>query len=340
MPVASTSRRTKSNRRRDPSSDAIEEDSPSQQERSEEVDEGDQDADEDEQEPQARRISRSLKKERKQKAVHETEEEVDNPLENFGDQPLEKGQAVKLAGIASDWAMMRKQIHGHAYTLVRDVASSFAEFMEGEKGEKALVDTDTIMRELIDTENELLAHEKVLNELNQKISRTEPISDVVHRYQEEVKRRLSDYCAKTTRQKYAKSEDYATFRQAIFEVQNPETAMPPVADLLPREDGDDSDDDDDVQIGGVTQDYRCPLTLTILVDPLTSELCGHTFSGEAITDFLGPSRTERKKCPASGCNKMICLSDLKPNKELAKKAKDAARRERMREEDSDEEVVE
>lgn len=37
---------------------------------------------------------------------------------------------------------------------------------------------------------------------------------------------------------------------------------------------------------------------------------------------------------------MICLSDLKPNKELAKKAKDAARRERMREEDSDEEVVE
>ncbi len=36
------------------------------------------------------------------------------------------------------------------------------------------------------------------------------------------------------------------------------------------EDGDDSDDDDDVQIGGVTQDYKCPLSLTILEDPLTS----------------------------------------------------------------------
>lgn len=36
------------------------------------------------------------------------------------------------------------------------------------------------------------------------------------------------------------------------------------------EEGDDSDDDDDVQVGGVTQDYRCPLTLTLLVDPLTS----------------------------------------------------------------------
>lgn len=36
------------------------------------------------------------------------------------------------------------------------------------------------------------------------------------------------------------------------------------------ESGDDSDDEDDVQIGGVTQDYKCPLTLTIFVDPLTS----------------------------------------------------------------------
>ena len=36
------------------------------------------------------------------------------------------------------------------------------------------------------------------------------------------------------------------------------------------EDGDDSDDEDDVQIGGITQDYKCPISLTHLVDPLTS----------------------------------------------------------------------
>ena len=47
--------------------------------------------------------------------------------------------------------------------------------------------------------------------------------------------------------------------------------MPPwclLTSLL--ESGDDSDDDDDVQVGGVTQDYKCPITLTMLVDPLTS----------------------------------------------------------------------
>ena len=49
------------------------------------------------------------------------------------------------------------------------------------------------------------------------------------------------------------------------------------------------------------------------------------------------------QCPASGCHKMIALSDLVPNKDLAKKAKDMARRERAREESDesdDDEVVE
>ena len=36
------------------------------------------------------------------------------------------------------------------------------------------------------------------------------------------------------------------------------------------EPGDVSDSDDDIEVGGVTQDYKCPLTLTPLEDPLTS----------------------------------------------------------------------
>lgn len=64
--------------------------------------------------------------------------------------------------------------------------------------------------------------------------------------------------------------------------------------------------------------------------------CGHSFQASAIREFLKHSRTAREKCPTSGCNAIISMDKLKPNKELAKKAKDAARRERMREEDSDE----
>jgi hypothetical protein len=63
--------------------------------------------------------------------------------------------------------------------------------------------------------------------------------------------------------------------------------MPPLTDLIPKgqqiyilcslymlnygtEDGDEEDDEDDLEMGGVTQQYNCPLTLTPLVDPMTS----------------------------------------------------------------------
>jgi SUMO ligase MMS21 Smc5/6 complex component len=136
--------------------------------------------------------------------------------------------------------------------------------------------------------------------------------------------------------------------------------MPPVSELIEREDGDDSGDEDEVVVGGVTQDYRCPLTLVLMVDPLTSyvniysmyrfgshtfdrKTCGHSFSAEGIREYLDNSPVARKKCPTSGCNKVLGLKDLHPNKEFAKKARDAARRERMRVEehdDDDEEVIE
>lgn len=102
------------------------------------------------------------------------------------------------------------------------------------------------------------------------------------------------------------------------------------------------------------------MSLTILVDPLTScvgvchvyifnltlslrrRLCHHSYSAASIREYLN-IRGGRKQCPAAGCHQMISLGDLVQDKELAKKAKDAARRERMREEDSDEdegEVIE
>ena len=47
------------------------------------------------------------------------------------------------------------------------------------------------------------------------------------------------------------------------------------------------------------------------------------------------------QCPATGRNQRISRADLYPDKELAKRAKEAARRERLRDDDdSDEDVVE
>lgn len=71
------------------------------------------------------------------------------------------------------------------------------------------------------------------------------------------------------------------------------------------------------------------------------KVCGHSYSAAAIREYLGNSRGLKKECPATGCKKEISMASLEPNKDLAKRAKEAARRERAREEDSgDEEVIE
>ena len=45
--------------------------------------------------------------------------------------------------------------------------------------------------------------------------------------------------------------------------------MPPLNHFIPAEDGDHSDDDD-IEVGGQSQVYTCPLTLAILEKPVTS----------------------------------------------------------------------
>ena len=66
-----------------------------------------------------------------------------------------------------------------------------------------------------------------------------------------------------------------------------------------------------------------------------SKLCGHSYSAEAIREYLKSSHNRARECPATGCRKQITLNDLQEDKELARRAKEAARRERAREHDSD-----
>lgn len=123
-------------------------------------------------------------------------------------------------------------------------------------------------------------------------------------YEKSVKKRLNEYRAKTTRQKYAKKVSYQEFRQHIHVCRSPfilfiwilnylTGSTAPKIGYSPNhrvhserfvshsevehawlialsEDGDESDDDDDLEVGGVTQDYKCPISLTTLVKPMTS----------------------------------------------------------------------
>ncbi|KAI0086535.1 hypothetical protein BDY19DRAFT_894649 [Irpex rosettiformis] len=328
MAVTAPARRGRGNLRREPS-EAIEEDDPSQ------AVAADSDPEDEIEAPPPTRAPKSSKNQKGKDTASADEAEIDgNMFDKLEDQPIDRVSAGKLSGMSEDWKKMRETIHGNSYALIRDVAATMAEFDEDDDSKGPLEELEETMRNLVDTENELRFHEQALNELHQKIVRGEPINAIAL-YDDGVQRQKQEYKTKTLRKKYAKNEEYISYRQAIYEVQHPEQPMPPVSEFLDREEGDDSDEDDDIVMGGVTQDYKCPLSLTIMVDPLTSNTCGHSFSAEAIRQYLGNNLTSRKKCPTSGCNKVISLDDLKPNKELAKKAREAARRERMREEEDE-----
>ena len=74
-----------------------------------------------------------------------------------------------------------------------------------------------------------------------------------------------------------------------------------------------------------------------------SRVCNHSYSRDAIVEFLRQSGREGKICPASGCNKRITMANLSSDTELAKKIKMVERRLRRQEEsddDDDDEVIE
>ncbi|KAJ3810177.1 hypothetical protein F5876DRAFT_42360 [Lentinula aff. lateritia] len=333
MPAASSSRR----KRVAPSSDI--EDGPTQKSTREDVEEED--------EEQPRRVVKKEKKVVKGKgraaeAYHSEEEEDDDDkidVDSFADQPLDKSHIISMNGFASDWGTMIKTVQ-RTNSMVADVAVALADNVEGDVGKKGLLELERFLKELVDIESEMHINYEVIQNLVQQVTIGTEIDNIVEQYQDNVRKNKESYTSKTTRQKYAKNEIYKNFKQSVYEIEHPGEAMPPITEFMPKESGDDSDDDDDLEMGAVTQDYKCPLTLRPLENPVTSEICGHSFSQDAIREMFAGFRGS-KKCPASGCTREFRLVDCKPNKELVKKLRLHARRLKKKEQEQDaEEVIE
>jgi E3 SUMO-protein ligase NSE2 len=123
------------------------------------------------------------------------------------------------------------------------------------------------------------------------------------------------------------------------------------------EDGDD-EDEDDIIVGGATQDYKCPITLRVFENPVTSYAlshphvimsvspflpilsalyaqltdhrtkCPHSFSRNAIYSMF---RVPEIRCPQPGCQARFTKADLRANRNLEDRVKAFARREKERE---------
>ena len=78
----------------------------------------------------------AVPEEEAEEAEEAEEDGDDDPLANFVDQPVDKQQASRISGLAQDWAQAKKNIHLPSYGPAKEIATSLAEFADGEKGDK------------------------------------------------------------------------------------------------------------------------------------------------------------------------------------------------------------
>lgn len=153
----------------------------------------------------------------------------------------------------------------------------------------------------------------------------------MEQYNALVNEALEKYSKQTTRQKYLKDNEYKAFAELVWEAHK-EEAMPPLQDFLPAEEGDISDEDD-FAVGGMVQDFKCPLTMATLDQPMTSTTCRHSYSKEAVFSYIEQcaQRRERPQCPRAGCDKQISKTTLREDPELEKRVRAHKRRMEQRE---------
>ncbi|XP_054712178.1 E3 SUMO-protein ligase NSE2-like [Uloborus diversus] len=76
-----------------------------------------------------------------------------------------------------------------------------------------------------------------------------------------------------------------------------------------------ADGDSELFVTDATETYLDPLTKKTIEDPVKSRLCNHAYERSSIMKFLQKSR----KCPYSGCHRVLRREDLVEDLELKKK---------------------
>lgn len=123
---------------------------------------------------------------------------------------------------------------------------------------------------------------------------------------------------------------YEKFRRAIFTEAHDEAdeEMPDIEALIAG----NQDEDEEMVVERAGVSYKCPVSRTWLENPVTSKVCGHSFSYAAILDVfknkLGHKyNTDPIKCPVGACSKSFYLDDLQRAPDLAVRAQTQRRRE-------------
>ncbi|KAI8915027.1 hypothetical protein DFJ77DRAFT_464369 [Powellomyces hirtus] len=192
------------------------------------------------------------------------------------------------------------------------------------------------VKSYVDLANEIHAQKTILEDMRRRLMDGEAIEngDLVGHFEHEFERAKQQWANKSEQEKYHVDEAYVEFKQKTWEQRYPNRPF-----SLTTEGGSPDHDDEEEGLAIISQheSLKCPLTQMIYEDPVTSQVCKHSYSSKAITQHIRMSqRTEphgRAECPVAGCKHYVALIDLKHNKKLAR----AAARRRAQAENEEEE---
>ncbi|GAA93623.1 uncharacterized protein L969DRAFT_91288 [Mixia osmundae IAM 14324] len=225
----------------------------------------------------------------------------------------------------------------HGPTTTNDLSSDVEERKEATAAtvDAEIQRADRQIRKFVDATMQLRFQRDAVKAVSQELDSGRPVIKPGAKYEAMISISSAAYDAKTPRRRYLEAQHWQNFRKNVWERLH-EEAMPNLKQYLPPETGDEDDSDSDVELGASKQNFVCPITLRPLLDPVTSDKCGHSYDQKGIREYLTQSdhRGRPKECPTSGCNQMITLHNLSANRDLARRAANWERQDTNREETS------
>ncbi|KAJ1740761.1 hypothetical protein LPJ78_004212 [Coemansia sp. RSA 989] len=238
-------------------------------------------------------------------------------------------QSARGLGASGSQVQVQSQLHGlRAYIQsINDIAEdtirvcTVAGLDLEELGETdSIGKIDKAMRQLIDAQHCMDVESSLISQLTQSDT-----SAIETEYLSSWEQSMSKYEGMSDASKYGRNEKYRDFRQQLWDVSHEGQPMPRLfADQA------EDESDEELVIAGARLTYRCPVTTSWLVDPVTSKVCKHSFSKEAILSFIQSNRGSCA-CPVGGCSKTIRSRDLYADKLLERKVARHLRRLEMEE---------
>ncbi|WVR06268.1 hypothetical protein IAU60_003298 [Kwoniella sp. DSM 27419] len=265
--------------------------------------------------------------------TNQEEEEEGWTMDTFEDQPVTKDStAIAMMRMVVD---KLKEVIGRIDEGLDQAKETAFALEDAKQDEPSIKTVEKAIFRALDQKQILQIRIELLERRIKELREDTAFENIGQEYEEEATLREKAYNGQSQWAKYRNVKEYADFRVALWEI-NHQTACPPASTFLDRGENDESDDDD-IDIGGATQNYRCPLTLTLFENATTSTKCGHNYSRDAIMDLIETSRKAKRaaKCPVTGCPAVLSKADLKPNPTLQKRADESERRRMRREDDED-----